>query len=153
MCIDGLKQIWYRILNLISFDGPKTSCALMDPFLCFPSWNLMSFVGPKNLMFFDGPCSLICASELLGLPTVVVYSVYPRRGRTWLLATAHPLLILCTVVAWVFVISQSNIKKGKKIVLIAKVSCSLNWSELDTLMMSSVCLPAIHAVQLILFRL
>ena len=30
MCIDGLKQIWYRILNLISFVGPKTSCALLD---------------------------------------------------------------------------------------------------------------------------
>ena len=27
----------------------------MDPFLCFPSWNLMSFDGPKNLMSFDGP--------------------------------------------------------------------------------------------------
>ena len=27
----------------------------MDPFLCFPFWNLMCFGGPKNLMFFDGP--------------------------------------------------------------------------------------------------
>ena len=44
------------------FDGPifcvspsETSCALMDPFLCFPFWNLMCFGGPKNLMCFDGP--------------------------------------------------------------------------------------------------
>ena len=144
MCIDGLKQIRDRILNLMCFDGPIFVFPLLKPHV---------FCWTQKPHVFDGPCSLICASELLGLPTVVVYSVYPRRGRTWLLATAHPLLILCTVVAWVFVISQSNIKKGKKIVLIAKVSCSLNWSELDTLMMSSVCLPAIHAVQLILFRL
>ena len=39
----------------MSFNGSKTSCALMDPFLCFPFWNLMCFGGPKNLMFFDGP--------------------------------------------------------------------------------------------------
>ena len=58
MCMDGLKQIWDRIINLISFDEPKTSYALMDPFLCFPSWNLMSFVGPKNLMFLMDPSPL-----------------------------------------------------------------------------------------------
>ena len=39
----------------MSFNGHKTSCALMDPFLCFPFWNLMCFGGPQNLMFFDGP--------------------------------------------------------------------------------------------------
>ena len=51
------------------FDGPKTSCALMDPFLCFPSWNLMSFVGPKNLVFFMYP-SLLETSWLLLDPLI-----------------------------------------------------------------------------------
>ena len=121
--IYGLRHLYTLIglllLNFVLYiiSQPKISCHLMcfnRPIFCSSFLNLMSFVGPKNLMFFDGPCSLICASELLGLPTVVVYSVYPRRGRTWLLATAHPFLILCTVVAWVFVILQSNIKKRQK---------------------------------------
>ena len=38
----------------MSFNGHKTSCALMVPFLCFPFWNLMCFGGPKSLMLFNG---------------------------------------------------------------------------------------------------
>ena len=64
--------IWDRILNLISCNGHKTSCDLMDPFSCFPFWNLMCFGGPKNLMFLMDPSPLKTSCDLMDPKTSCV---------------------------------------------------------------------------------
>ena len=69
--IHGLRHL-YTLLGLLLLNfvlyiisQPKISCHLMcfnRPIFCSSFLNLMSFVGPKNLMSFDGPwisCTLM----------------------------------------------------------------------------------------------
>ena len=69
--ICGLRHLYTLIglllLNFVLYiiSQPKISCHLMcfnRPIFCSSFLNLMSFVGPKNLMSFDGPwisCTLM----------------------------------------------------------------------------------------------